>query len=207
MGNELLEKGLLIPLMEEFYSIQGEGFHTGKAAYFLRVGGCDVGCSFCDEKESWKADKHPLTAVTDIIENIKGTPAKTVLVTGGEPCLYNLGFLCEMLKKNGFDRHVETSGSEPLSGEWEWICFSPKKGTRIHPEFYRQANEMKVIVENEKDLVWAEQNATLLHADCKCFLQPEWSKHDYTTPLIINYILSHPQWKISIQSHKYMHIP
>ena len=197
----------MLPVMEDFYSIQGEGFHTGKAAYFLRIGGCDVGCNFCDEKESWQADKHPLVTVEEIIRKIKETPVRTVVITGGEPCLYNLDFLCKRLKENGITRHIETSGSEPLSGEWDWICFSPKRETVIKKEFYCQAKEMKVIVETEKDLAWAEQNALLLHDSCERYLQPEWSKIETTMPLIINYILQHPEWKISIQTHKYMHIP
>lgn len=205
--NELLDKGLLLPLMESFYSIQGEGFHTGKAAYFMRVGGCDVGCSFCDEKESWDARKHPLTMVEELLKDLLQTPARTVVVTGGEPCLYNLNFLCKRLKDNGIARHIETSGSEALSGEWEWICFSPKKGTLIRPEFFQQAHEMKVIIEATEDLQWAEANAAQLHPGCKCYLQPEWSRREAMMPLITDYILEHPEWKVSIQTHKYMHIP
>lgn len=207
MVTDLLDKGLMLPVMEEFYSIQGEGFHTGKAAFFLRIGGCDVGCNFCDEKESWQADKHPLVAVMEIIKQIKESPAKTVVVTGGEPCLYNLDFLCKQLKNNGISRHIETSGSEPLSGEWNWICFSPKKQTEIKKEFYDKAHEMKVIVETAEDLIWAEKNSALLHPDCERYLQPEWSQKETAMPLIIDYILKHPEWKISIQTHKYMHIP
>ncbi len=206
-SNELSDKGLLLPLMEDFYSIQGEGFHSGKAAYFLRIGGCDVGCSFCDEKESWDANRHPLTAVTQIMENLRQTPAKTVVVTGGEPCLYNLDFLCKRLKAEGIARHIETSGSEPLSGEWEWICFSPKRGTEIRPEFYSMAHEMKVIIEEPEDLERAETHATRLHRGCERYLQPEWSRREEVMPLITDYILEHPEWKVSIQIHKYLHIP
>ena len=206
-SNRLLEKGLLLPLMEDFYSIQGEGFHTGKAAYFLRIGGCDVGCSFCDEKESWDASRHPLTAVTQIMENIRQTPARTVVITGGEPCLYNLDFRCDRMKAEGMARHIETSGSEPLSGQWEWICFSPKKGTVIRPEFYHMAHEMKVIIASESDLAWAEENAARLHPACERYLQPEWSNRETVMPIITDYILSHPIWKVSIQTHKYLHIP
>ena len=207
IAKELLSNGLMLPLMEEFYSIQGEGFHTGKAAYFLRIGGCDVGCAFCDEKESWQADKHPLTTVEDMLRHIAETPANTVLVTGGEPCLYNLDFLCKRLHEKGYHTHIETSGSEKLSGTWDWICFSPKKGTTVQPEFYRQAHEMKVIVEDKEDLAWAELQASRLHPHCERFLQPEWSSRDDSMPLIIDYILRNPEWKISIQTHKYMHIP
>lgn len=205
--NPLLKKGMLLPLMEAFYSIQGEGFHTGKAAYFLRIGGCDVGCSFCDEKESWDATKHPLTAVEEILKQLQETPARTVVVTGGEPCLYNLDFLCRRLGMLGITRHIETSGSEPLSGEWEWICFSPKKGTVIRPEFFNMAHEMKVIIGTEDDLAWAEENAHELHSACERYLQPEWSRREEIMPVITNYILVHPEWKVSIQTHKYMHIP
>ncbi len=205
--NELLSKGLVLPVMEDFYSIQGEGFHTGKAAYFMRVGGCDVGCSFCDEKESWNADKHPLIPVEEVLKRLRETPARTVVVTGGEPCLYRMDFLCSRLKSLGIARHIETSGSEPLSGEWDWICFSPKKGTVIRPEFYQKAHEMKVIIENEEDFTWAEKNAALLHTDCERYLQPEWSQREKVLPLITDYILLQPEWKVSIQTHKYMHIP
>ncbi|MBO4402833.1 MAG: 7-carboxy-7-deazaguanine synthase QueE [Bacteroidales bacterium] len=207
MTNELLEKGLALPIMETFYSIQGEGFHTGKAAFFLRIGGCDVGCAFCDEKESWDAGRHSLTAVETVIRELLETPAQCVVVTGGEPCLYNLDFLCKRLKDNGIARHIETSGSEPLSGDWDWLCFSPKKGTEIRPIFYNQADEMKVIVETKEDLDWAEHNAAQLHSGCIRLLQPEWSSRERSMPLIIRYILQHPEWRISIQTHKYMHIP
>ena len=205
--NKLLDTGLLLPIMETFYSIQGEGFHTGKAAYFLRVGGCDVGCSFCDEKESWDIRKHPLIPVEEVVKALLETPARTVVVTGGEPCLYPLDFLCRRLQDHVIARHLETSGAEPLSGTWEWICFSPKKGTEIRPEFYHKAQEMKVIIETEKDLEWAEANAARLHDGCERFLQPEWSKREQILPLLTDYILAHPEWKISLQTHKYMHIP
>jgi len=193
--------------MEEFYSLQGEGHHTGKAAYFLRIGGCDVGCSFCDVKESWNADVHPLVAVDDVIKHILETKADTVVVTGGEPCLYDLSYLCEQIGKQGIARHLETSGSEHLSGQWDWICLSPKKGTYIHPVFYTLANELKIIIQDASDIARAEENASRLHHPCELFLQPEWSNRSNAMPLIVNYILHHPQWKISLQSHKYMRIP
>lgn len=205
--NELLASGLLLPIMETFYSIQGEGFHTGKAAFFLRVGGCDVGCSFCDEKESWDSRRHALVPVEEALGRLLETPARTVVVTGGEPCLYPLDFLCRRLQAHGIARHLETSGSEALSGAWEWICFSPKKGTEIRPEFYEKSQEMKVIIECEDDLAWAEANAARLHAGCERFLQPEWSQRERVLPLLTDYILAHPEWKISLQTHKYMHIP
>jgi organic radical activating enzyme len=202
-----LDKGTALPLMEEFYSLQGEGFHTGKAAYFLRIGGCDVGCNFCDVKESWDKNRHPLTAVDTIVENIMESKANSVVVTGGEPCLYNLDYLCKCLKKYHLSLHIETSGSEPLSGMWDWICFSPKNKTKISPEFYAIANELKIIVETNDDFTWAEYNASKVNPDCICYLQPEWSKFETITPLIVNYILKNPTWKISLQSHKYMKIP
>jgi len=202
-----LNDGTLLPLMEEFYSLQGEGFHTGKAAYFLRIGGCDVGCNFCDVKESWDKNKHPLTDVDTIVEHILESKANSVVVTGGEPCLYNLDYLCQNLKKRNIQLHIETSGSEHLSGTWDWICFSPKNKTDILPEFYRIAHELKMIIETENDFAWAEQNASKVNVNCICYLQPEWSKFETITPVIVNYILKNPQWKISLQSHKYMKIP
>lgn len=204
---DLLAKGITLPIMEEFYSLQGEGFHTGKAAYFLRIGGCDVGCSFCDVKESWNADLHPLVNVDKVIENILEYKANTVVITGGEPCLYNLSYLCEQISKHPIALHLETSGSEKLSGKWDWICFSPKKKTIIQPEFYKQANEMKVIIQQASDLLWAEENAHRILHPCELFLQPEWSQREIILPQIIDYILKHPTWKISLQSHKYMRIP
>lgn len=204
---DLLAKGITLPIMEEFYSLQGEGFHTGKAAYFLRIGGCDVGCSFCDVKESWNADLHPLVSVDKVIENILEYKANTVVITGGEPCLYNLSYLCKQISKHSIALHLETSGSEKLSGKWDWICFSPKKGTIIQPEFYKQANEMKVIIQYASDLLWAEENAHRILHPCELFLQPEWSQREIILPQIIDYILKHPTWKISLQSHKYMRIP
>ena len=204
---DAFKEGITLPIMEEFYSLQGEGFHTGKAAYFLRVGGCDVGCSFCDVKESWSAERHPLMHVDKVIENVLYYKANTVVVTGGEPCLYNLSYLCEQVSKHSIALHLETSGSEKLSGHWDWICFSPKKGTQIQPEFYQQANELKVIIQELSDLQWAEKNATSMQQTCELYLQPEWSQRELILPPIIDYILTHPRWKISLQSHKYMRIP
>jgi len=202
-----LDNGMMLPLMEEFYSLQGEGFHTGKAAYFLRIGGCDVGCNFCDIKESWDRDRYPPTKVDTIVEHVLESPANSVVVTGGEPCLYNLDYLCDCLKKHGIMLHIETSGSEKLSGKWDWICFSPKINTIISPEFYTMANELKMIIETEDDFLWAEYNASKINANCICYLQPEWSNFDTITPVIVDYILKNTQWRISLQSHKYMRIP
>jgi organic radical activating enzyme len=206
-NNEQLKSGKMLPLMEEFYSLQGEGFHTGKAAYFLRIGGCDVGCSFCDVKESWDKNSHPLTSVNEMVKHVLEYKADTVVVTGGEPCLYNLNYLCEQLGKHHILRHIETSGSEPLSGAWDWICFSPKNGTIIQPEFYRQASELKMIIRTEDDFAWAEYNASKMNADCILYLQPEWSQVKTITLVIVDYILKNPKWKISLQSHKYIKIP
>jgi len=202
-----LDDGKMLPLMEDFYSLQGEGFHTGKAAYFLRIGGCDVGCNFCDVKESWDKNRHPLTEVDKIVGRVLASQANSVVVTGGEPCLYNLNYLCQSLKKYAISLHIETSGSEHLSGAWDWICFSPKNKTAIFPEFYIIANELKMIIETSDDFSWAEQNASKVNANCICYLQPEWSKFDKITPVIVDYILKNPKWKISLQSHKYMKIP
>lgn len=196
-----------LPVMEEFYSLQGEGFHTGEAAYFLRVGGCDVGCSFCDVKESWEAGDHPLIPVDEIIERIKACPAKAVIVTGGEPMLCDMTYLCEKLKAENIACFLETSGSEPLSGDWDWICFSPKKNTQVQTAFYTVAGELKMIIEDISDLKRAELFASRMNSDCHLFLQPEWSKREQMTPLIIDYILKNPKWKISIQTHKFIHIP
>ena len=207
VNTENLNTGKQLPVMEEFYSLQGEGFHTGSAAYFLRVGGCDVGCNFCDVKESWNADIHPLVSVDEVVMRIVEQKSPCVVVTGGEPCLYNLEYLCQQLHQNNISVHLETSGSEKLSGKFDWICFSPKKGTLIQQEFYEQANELKVIIENENDFAWAEENAKKMNKKALLFLQPEWSKFDTITSVIVDYILKNPKWKISLQSHKYMKIP
>ena len=204
---ENLHKGTELPVMEEFYSLQGEGFHTGGAAYFLRVGGCDVGCNFCDVKESWNADIYPLVPVDKVLGRIVEQKAVCVVVTGGEPCLYNLDYLCRQLHKNNISIHLETSGSGTLSGSFDWICFSPKKGTSIQSVFYQQANELKVIIENEADFAWAEENAAKMNKKALLYLQPEWSRFDVITSVIVDYILQNPKWKISLQSHKYMRIP
>ena len=203
----LLQEGRLLPVMEEFYSIQGEGYNTGQAAYFLRIGGCDVGCSWCDVKESWNADLHPLINVDNVIENIIKCPAKAVVVTGGEPLNYNLEYLCSNLKDNNILTFLETSGSQKLSGIWDWICLSPKKHLSPLPDIFNSVNELKVIIQAESDFEWAEQNATLTNKKTLLFLQPEWKKRKDTIPLIVDYIMKNPKWKISLQSHKYMGIP
>jgi organic radical activating enzyme len=202
-----LQSGTLLPLMEEFYTIQGEGFNTGKAAYFIRIGGCDVGCHWCDVKESWDANLHPLTPVEKIIQNIDLYSARSVVVTGGEPLIYNLDFLTGELKKKGIETFIETSGSYPLSGSWDWICLSPKKTLPPLPAIYEHANELKIIVFNKHDFIWAEEQAEKVGKDCYLYLQPEWSKHAKLVPEIIEYVKQNPKWMISLQTHKYMNIP
>ncbi|GAA4518226.1 7-carboxy-7-deazaguanine synthase QueE [Sphingobacterium thermophilum] len=207
MSHQVPEDGTLLPLMEEFYTLQGEGYHTGKAAYFIRLGGCDIGCHWCDVKESWDAELHPLTATDRIVENASIYPAKTVVVTGGEPLIYNLDYLTQQLKNQGIKTHIETSGAYPLSGTWDWICLSPKKFKAPRPEILKVAGELKVIVFNKSDFKWAEDHAKLVGPDCKLYLQPEWSKASEITPLIIEYVKENPKWNISLQTHKYLNIP
>jgi organic radical activating enzyme len=202
-----LDSGLLLPVMEEFYSIQGEGFHTGKAAYFIRIGGCDVGCEWCDVKEAWNADDFPPKDVDDIVKRIIQKKYKSVLFTGGEPLAFNLDYICGKLKKENITLFLETSGSENLSGEWDWICLSPKKRQPPGKEIFQKADEMKIIVSGEDDLVWAEENAALVNNNCMLFLQPEWSKRNEMTPVVVEYILNNPKWRMSLQTHKYLRIP
>lgn len=202
-----LSTGHQLPLMEEFYTIQGEGYNTGKPAYFIRIGGCDVGCHWCDVKESWDASIHPLTATSAIIENASKCKAKAVVVTGGEPAMYNLDYLTTELKKRGIKTFIETSGAYKLSGEWDWICLSPKKLRSPLPENFEKADELKIIVFNKDDLKWAEKNAEHIKDICKLYLQPEWSKRAEVMSLITDYVMNHPNWNISLQTHKYMGIP
>lgn len=196
----------MLPLMEEFYTIQGEGFHTGKAAYFIRIGGCDVGCHWCDVKESWNADLHPPTAISQVVENAAHY-SNTVVVTGGEPLTWNMNPLTEALKAKDLQIHIETSGAYDLSGEWDWICLSPKKTKPPVAEIYQEAHELKVIVYNNHDLKWAEEHAAKVGPDCKLFLQAEWSRRDKMLPIISDYVMANPQWQISLQSHKYIGLP
>lgn len=203
----LMMQGKTLPIMEEFYSLQGEGFHTGKPAYFLRIGGCDVGCFFCDVKESWKADKHPLLNTDDVVKRILENPSKSVVVTGGEPLLYNMDYLTESLKSHHIQLFLETSGSEPFSGKWDWICLSPKHNAPPLSGIYDKANELKVIIYEESDFQWAEEHAAKVSKDCLLYLQPEWSQAKIMMQDIVNYTLEHPKWNVSIQSHKYMKIP
>jgi len=193
--------------MESFLTLQGEGFYTGKLAYFIRLGGCDVGCVWCDVKESWEAADHPLVSVSDIIANAKDSKAEIAVITGGEPLMYNLDALTDQLHLSGFKTHIETSGVYPLSGDWDWVCFSPKKFKAPQDEFYHKSDELKVIVFNQSDLKWAEEHARKMQNDALLYLQPEWSKKEAMTPLIIDYIKQNPKWRISLQVHKYMNIP
>lgn len=199
--------GSLLPLMEEFYTIQGEGYHTGKAAYFIRLGGCDVGCVWCDVKESWDADLHPLTPVQKIVENALQHPGKTAVITGGEPLMYNLENLTQSLQEAGVKTFMETSGAHPLSGSWDWICLSPKKFKAPHSSVLPHANELKVVVFNKSDFAWAEEYAVQVNDACKLYLQPEWSKAEQMMPLIVDYVKANPKWEISLQTHKYLNIP
>ncbi|UKJ05953.1 7-carboxy-7-deazaguanine synthase QueE [Solitalea lacus] len=207
MSVQVPEDGTLLPLMEEFYTIQGEGFNTGKAAYFIRLGGCDVGCHWCDVKESWDAELHPLTSSDVIVENAAKYPSKAVVVTGGEPLIYNLEYLTKQLQSQGIKTFIETSGAYPLSGNWDWICLSPKKFKAPRPEILPLADELKVIVFNKSDFEWAEKHAESVSENCKLYLQPEWSKATEMIPLIVDYVMNNPKWEISLQTHKYLNIP
>jgi len=202
-----LEKGTILPLMEAFYSIQGEGYFTGNSAYFLRIGGCDIGCHWCDVKESWDADLHPPTKVEDMITPIADFPTKSIVVTGGEPLMWNMNFLTKSLKESGYKTHLETSGSHKLSGDWDWICLSPKKFQKPLDEIKNKVDEIKIIVKNKMDFKWAEEQRVGLTKECKLYLQPEWSNKEEMIPLIIDYVMRNPGWQISLQTHKYLQIP
>lgn len=203
----LLSQGKVLPVMEEFHSIQGEGFHAGRAAWFIRIGGCDVGCSWCDVRESWDASGFPPVPADEVIRRAAACPAKAVVVTGGEPMLYNLGYLCEGLRNAGISTFLETSGSEPVTGTWDWICLSPKKDRPPLPEACGMADELKVIIHDPSDFAWAEEQARRVRQACILFLQPEWSRFREMVPQIVEYAKNHPEWRISLQIHKYMRIP
>ena len=200
-----------LPVMEAFYTIQGEGFFQGRAAYFIRLAGCDVGCVWCDVKESWDASKHPMKSIEEIIAKAnQDSPVsenRLAVVTGGEPLLHNLDELTSELKKNGFQTNIETSGSSPISGYWDWICLSPKKFKAPLTEVIDIANELKVVVFNKSDFDWAETYASQVPSNCKLYLQPEWDRAQQVTPLIIDYIKQNPKWELSLQIHKYIHVP
>lgn len=203
---ELVNKGVMLPLMEEFYTIQGEGNHTGTAAYFIRVGGCDVGCHWCDVKESWDANLHPPTHADKIVDNA-AKYAKTIVITGGEPLMWDMQYLTSSLQNKGLQTHIETSGAYSLSGQWNWICLSPKKTKLPLEGIYPEANELKMIIHNRSDFDFAEEQAAKVSDSCTLYLQPEWSKKEKMTPIIIDYVMKNPQWKISLQTHKYLNIP
>ena len=200
-----LQKGELLPLMEAFYSLQGEGFYKGTAAYFIRLGGCDVGCHWCDVKESWAAEAHPLVPVDTIVTDALAH-SKTMIITGGEPLMWNLDLLTEKLRAAGARTHIETSGAHPLSGTFDWICLSPKKIKRPVGDVLQKANELKMVIYNNNDFLFAEEMAAQVSPDCLLYLQPEWSKRDKVTPKIVDYVMAHPQWKASLQMHKYLDI-
>jgi len=197
----------LLPIMEHFYTLQGEGFHQGRAAYFIRLGGCDVGCVWCDVKDSWDADKHPKYEVEILRSEVRKTPAEMVVITGGEPLMHNLDELTKALQAAGLQTNIETSGAHPLSGSWDWICLSPKKFKAPLPEILPKANELKVVIFNKSDFLWAENYAAKVSSDCKLYLQPEWDKAAEITPQIIEYIKSNPKWELSLQIHKYINVP
>lgn len=190
-----------------FYSLQGEGYHQGKAAFFIRLAGCDVGCVWCDVKDSWDASKHPQLSIDEIVNAALSHPSKIAIVTGGEPLLHALDPLTTALKTAGFQTHIETSGSSPLSGQWDWICLSPKKFKFPLEESVAAASELKVVVFNKSDIEWAESFEKRVSPNCKLYLQPEWDKADTMTPLSIDYIKAHPQWELSAQLHKYIQVP
>lgn len=207
---ETIKKGKIVkslPVMERFYTIQGEGQHQGKAAYFIRLGGCDVGCTWCDVKESWDASKHPTMEVDDLVAEAAKFPCRLVVITGGEPLMYDLTYLTQQFQAVGFRTHIETSGAHPLSGTWDWICLSPKKFKFPLEEFYPHAHELKIIVFNKHDFKWAEEHAMNVNENCTLLLQPEWSKEKQMLPLMINYVKETPKWRISLQTHKYMDVP
>jgi organic radical activating enzyme len=200
-----VNKGIYLPLMEAFYTIQGEGYYKGTAAYFIRVGGCDVGCHWCDVKESWDAEKHPPTAIEKIIQD--ASPYKTIVITGGEPLTWDMGPVTAGLKKVGLQTHIETSGAYELTGEWDWICLSPKKNKLPLAPIYKEAQELKVIVFNKHDLEFAQEQAAKVGPNCHLYLQPEWSVKDKVVPMIVDFVMANPAWKVSLQTHKYLNIP
>ncbi len=203
---ERVNRGEMLPLMEAFYTIQGEGFHKGTAAYFTRIGGCDVGCHWCDVKESWLAELHPPTHISKITEDA-AKYSDTIVVTGGEPLMWDMNPLTSLLKEKGLKTHLETSGAYPLSGEWDWFCLSPKKNKLPTSEAYKVANELKMIIYNKNDFKFAEEQAAKVNDTCILYLQPEWSKREKMMPLIVDYVMANPKWKVSLQTHKYLNIP
>lgn len=204
---ETMQDGQVLPIMEQFYTIQGEGANTGKPAFFVRTGGCDVGCVWCDVKESWDAEAHPKFRVETIGEHAQQSNCPNVVITGGEPCMYNLQPLTSHLQELGFNTWLETSGAHPITGEWDWIVFSPKKFKEPLPEAYQMAHELKVVIANKHDFKWAEKHAQNVNGNTQLFLQVEWSRREKLMPLIVDYVKLHPRWRISVQSHKYINVP
>ena len=198
--------GKYLPVMESFYTIQGEGFHSGTPAHFIRTAGCDVGCGWCDVKESWDEDLHPIVDIRTLINDVK-SDCNVVVVTGGEPLLWNMKPLTKLLKRNNFKTHIETSGSSKLTGDWDWICLSPKKRKSPMSEVYKKANELKMIIYNNSDFKFAEEQAKKVNSQCMLFLQPEWTRKDLIMPKIVDYVMKNSKWKISLQTHKYLNIP
>ena len=201
-----------LPVMESFYTIQGEGYYQVNAAYVIRRAGCDVGCFWCDVKDSWDAEKHPVKSISEIVNEVKSNISQfrntaIVVITGGEPLLHDLSNLTHELFHAGFKLNIETSGSSPLSGSWNWICVSPKKFKDPLDEVLAKANELKVVVFNKSDFEWAEKNASKVADNCKLYLQPEWDKSAEITPLIIDYIKLNPKWQLCLQIHKYINVP
>jgi 7-carboxy-7-deazaguanine synthase len=196
-----------LPLMEDFYTIQGEGNYQGHAAYFIRLGGCDVGCVWCDVKESWPAEAHPKIEIDEMVRRAKSSGSRIVVVTGGEPAMYDLTHLTQSLQSTGLRTHIETSGAYPLTGNWDWVCLSPKKFKAPHESVYKKADELKVIVFNKSDFEWAEKQMQGVRDSCALYLQPEWSKEKEMLPGIIDYVKRNSRWRISLQVHKYMDIP
>ena len=201
-----VSKGEELPLMEAFYTLQGEGYHKGAAAFFVRIGGCDVGCHWCDVKESWDPARHPATSIDTIVAQAKAY-SNTVVVTGGEPLMWNMNPLTEALHRADIKIHIETSGAYPLSGHWDWFCLSPKKNKAPLKAAYTRADELKIIIYNKDDFRFAEEQAKKVGANCHLFLQPEWSRRETVMPLMVDYVLAHTKWKVSLQTHKYLNIP
>ena len=203
---ELIDKGLLLPLMESFYTIQGEGYHKGSAAFFIRLGGCDVGCHWCDVKDSWDSKIHPPTNINEMVSNVKKN-SDTVVVTGGEPLMWDMSPITKLLKDNNIRTHIETSGAYKFSGIWDWICLSPKKNKKPLNKIYLKADELKMIIYNLDDLKFAENESKKVSSSCLLYLQPEWSKREKIMPIIVDYVMKNPKWKVSLQTHKYLNIP
>ena len=196
-----------IPILEEFYSIQGEGFNSGKAAYFVRVGGCDLACHWCDSKESWIPEIQQFVGIQSIINRVLQTPANTIVVTGGEPLIYSFNDFCELAKSKNLKLMLETSGAYPISGIWDWICLSPKKQMPPINDYYNKCNELKIVIYEDSDFIWAEECAKKVNNNAELFLQPEWSRFEITKKMVVDYAKKYPKWKISIQIHKFLNIP